>query len=56
VLMENPAGILKAEIRGAFTANGIQIEHAAYQRNMQTLLRGYAPVYGASEALLKCYG
>jgi 2-methylaconitate cis-trans-isomerase PrpF len=53
VLMENPAGILKAEIRGAFTPKGIEIEHAAYQRNMQVLLRGYTPVYGASDALLK---
>jgi 2-methylaconitate cis-trans-isomerase PrpF len=56
VLMENPAGLLKAEIRGAITADGIVVEHAAYQRNMQTLLRGYAPVYGASSDLLGYYG
>jgi 2-methylaconitate cis-trans-isomerase PrpF len=56
VVMENPAGLLVAEIRGAVTAKGIQIEHAAYQRSAQVLMRGYAPVYGASDALLKCYG
>lgn len=55
VLMENPAGLLKAEIRGAVTAKGVEIEHAAYQRSAQILMRGYAPVYGASAALLKCY-
>jgi hypothetical protein len=55
VLMENPAGLLKAEIRGAVTAKGVEIEHAAYERSAQILLRGYAPVYGASDALLKCY-
>lgn len=56
VMMENPAGILKAEIRGAITARGIEIEHAAYQRSMQTLLRGYTPIYGASSDLLEYYG
>ena len=56
VVMENPAGLLKAEIRGAATAKGIEIEHAAYQRSAQVLLRGYTPIYGASDALLKCYG
>jgi 4-oxalomesaconate tautomerase len=56
VVMENPAGLLKAEIRGAATAKGIEIEHAAYQRSAQILLRGYTPIYGASDALLKCYG
>jgi len=56
VVMENPAGLLKAEIRGAVTAKGIEIEHAAYQRSAQVLLRGYTPIYGASDALLKCYG
>jgi len=55
VLMENPAGLLKAEIRGAMTARGIEVEHAAYQRSMQVLLRGHTPIYGASDALLKCY-
>ena len=55
VLMENPAGLLKAEIRGAVTAKGVEIEHAAYERSAQILLRGFAPVYGASDALLKCY-
>jgi hypothetical protein len=53
--MENPAGLLKAEIRGAITAKGIEVEHAAYQRSMQVLLRGMTPIYGASDALLKCY-
>jgi 4-oxalomesaconate tautomerase len=56
VVMENPAGLLKAEIRGAVTAKGIEIEHAAYQRSAQILLRGYTPIYGASDALMKCYG
>ena len=56
VVMENPAGLLKAEIRGAAAAKGIEIEHAAYQRSAQILLRGYTPIYGASDALLKCYG
>ena len=55
VLMANPAGILKAEIRGRITASGIEVAHAAYQRNTQVLLSGYAPVYGASDALLDCY-
>ena len=56
VVMENPAGLLKAEIRGSVGAKGIEIEHAAYQRSAQILLRGYTPIYGASDALLKCYG
>jgi hypothetical protein len=56
VLMENPAGLLKAEIKGAITGKGIEVAHAAYQRSMQVLLRGMTPIYGASDALLKCYG
>ena len=50
--MENPAGILRARIRGALTAEGADIPWAAYTRNTQVYMRGYVPIYTPSKALM----
>ena len=49
--MENPAGILRARVRGALTEDGATIPWAAYTRNTQVYMRGYVPIYTPSEAL-----
>jgi len=50
--MENPAGILRARIRGALSAEGASIPWAAYARNTQVFMRGYVPIYAPSKALM----
>lgn len=51
ISLENPAGLLRASIMARQTADGVEIESAAYQRNAQILQRGRMPVYRASAAL-----
>jgi 2-methylaconitate cis-trans-isomerase PrpF len=56
VRLANPAGLLKATIEGKRGADGeIEMPSAAYERSAQTLLRGYSPIYNASDALLAWY-
>lgn len=50
--MENPAGILRARIRGALSGEGASIPWAAYARNTQVFMRGYVPIYTPSQALM----
>jgi hypothetical protein len=50
--MENPAGILRARIRGALSGEGASIPWAAYARNTQVFMRGYVPIYTPSKALM----
>lgn len=50
--MENPAGILRARIRGALSDDGAAIPWAAYTRNTQVYMRGYVPIYTPSKALM----
>jgi 2-methylaconitate cis-trans-isomerase PrpF len=49
--IENPAGILSATIEGTQTNTETKITRAAYKRSAQILVRGYVPVYRASDAL-----
>jgi len=51
VAMRNPAGVLRARIGAAATANGLRVTSVAYERSAQLFLRGQFPVYGASEQL-----
>ncbi|MBT5110845.1 MAG: PrpF protein [Rhodospirillaceae bacterium] len=55
VRMANPAGLLKATIRGAIKGDVITMPSAAYERSTQILLRGHTPLYNASSALLDYY-
>lgn len=55
VRMANPAGLLKATIRGAIRDGVITMPSAAYERSTQILLRGHTPLYNASLALLDYY-
>jgi 4-oxalomesaconate tautomerase len=55
VRMANPAGLLKATIRGAIKGDVITMPSAAYERSTQILLRGHTPLYNASAALLDYY-
>lgn len=50
--MENPAGTLRARIRGALSVDGAVIPWAAYARNTQVLMRGYVPIYQPTDALM----
>jgi len=50
--MENPAGILRARVRGALSAEGATIPWAAYARSSQVFMRGYVPIYNPSKALM----
>lgn len=50
--MENPAGILRARVRGALSEDGATIPWAAYTRNTQVFMRGYVPIYTPSAALM----
>jgi 2-methylaconitate cis-trans-isomerase PrpF len=50
--IENPAGILEATIVARMGELGPQISSAAYRRSTQILLRGYVPLYRASDALM----
>jgi hypothetical protein len=49
--IENPAGILSATIEGQQIGPETKIGRAAYKRSAQILLRGYVPLYRASDAL-----
>ena len=50
--IENPAGILEATIVARMGELGPKISSAAYRRSTQILLRGHAPLYRASDALM----
>lgn len=49
--LENPAGILHATVVARMRGQLLDIDSAAYRRNAQILLRGHAPLYGASPEL-----
>ena len=51
VAIKNPAGVLEATIEARLTMSGIEVRKAAYRRSTQILLRGYVPLYRASDAL-----
>ena len=51
----NPAGLLKATIRGAIRDGVISMPSAAYERSTQILLRGHTPLYNASPKLQEYY-
>lgn len=53
VAIENPAGILEATIVTRVGGQGTEIRSVAYRRSTQILLRGYVPLYRASDTLLK---
>jgi 4-oxalomesaconate tautomerase len=53
VELENPAGILNATISARMAAGAVHVEGAAYRRNAQILVRGYAPLYRASPELTR---
>lgn len=53
--MANPAGLLKATIRGAIRDGVISMPSAAYERSTQILLRGHTPLYNASPTLQEYY-
>jgi hypothetical protein len=53
--MENPAGILRARIRGALSGDGASIPWAAYARNTQVFMSGYVPIYTPSQELMKFF-
>jgi 4-oxalomesaconate tautomerase len=55
IRMANPAGLLKATIRGAIRDGIITMPSAAYERSTQILLRGHTPLYNASPALQEYY-
>jgi 2-methylaconitate cis-trans-isomerase PrpF len=54
--IENPAGILSATVEGQQVDGTTRINRAAYRRSAQILLRGYVPVYRASDALKQALG
>jgi 2-methylaconitate cis-trans-isomerase PrpF len=54
--IENPAGILSATIEGQRIDQATKIDRAAYKRSAQILLRGYVPLYRASDALKQALG
>ena len=49
--VENPAGVLQAIVVAKTREGYIDIRSAAYLRSTQILLRGYVPIYRASEKL-----
>jgi 4-oxalomesaconate tautomerase len=49
--IENPAGVLEATIEARLGTSGLEVRKAAYRRSTQILLRGYVPLYRASDAL-----
>src|SRR5262249_1679333 len=51
--IENPAGVLEATIEARLAPDGLEVRKAAYRRSTQILLRGYVPLYRASNALRK---
>jgi hypothetical protein len=51
--IENPAGILETVMDARLINDVFEIRRAAYRRNTQILLRGYTPIYRASDALLE---
>ena len=50
--IENPAGMLDATVVARLGDLGTEIRSAAYRRSTQILLRGYVPLYRASEGLV----
>lgn len=56
VSIENPAGRLDATVVARREGDLIQVESAAYRRNTQILMRGYVPLYRASDALIAALG
>jgi 2-methylaconitate cis-trans-isomerase PrpF len=51
VEIENPAGVLSTTVVASADRAGITIASAAYQRSAQVLLRGWVPLYAASDRL-----
>ena len=51
----NPAGVLRAVIRGARSGEDVRIESAGYMRSAQILIRGHTPIYHASPELVAHY-
>ena len=51
----NPAGVLRAVIRGARNGSDVHFDRAAYMRSAQILIRGHSPIYHASDELLAHY-
>ena len=51
----NPAGVLRAVIRGASEGGKIAISSASYMRSAQILIRGHTPIYHASSRLIAHY-
>lgn len=52
VAIENPAGILDATVVARTSADGLIVRSAAYRRSAQILIRGHAPLHGASPELV----
>ncbi|HGM5391877.1 TPA: PrpF domain-containing protein [Serratia marcescens] len=53
VSIENPAGKLDTIMMAKNNGGNIEIQAAAYRRSAQILMRGYVPLYGASNELIK---
>ncbi len=51
----NPAGVLRAVIRGSLDGGEAALLSAAYIRSAQILIRGYTPIYHASRELIDHY-
>lgn len=56
VSIENPAGKLDTTVSARFEGNQLAIESAAYRRSTQILMRGYVPLYRASDELIEALG
>lgn len=52
VSIENPAGLLDTTVTARIAEQQIDIQAAAYRRSTQILMRGYVPLYRASDALI----
>ncbi|WP_293237640.1 PrpF domain-containing protein [Paludibacterium sp.] len=51
IVLENPAGLLRARIEAEVGSRGVDILRAVYRRNAQILMRGHVPLTRASSAL-----
>jgi 2-methylaconitate cis-trans-isomerase PrpF len=52
VSIENPAGKLDTTISAKFGGSELEVQAAAYRRSAQILMRGYVPLYRASNELM----
>ena len=53
VRMAHPAGVLTARVRAQLRFGIAEIHQVGYTRSAQILIRGYVPLYGASEDLVQ---